>query len=162
VFERELTLFKFNLKYLRMLVADLEESQMTAVAYPGANPPVWILGHLAVTMDFAARMLGLEAACPRPWHKQFAPGTKPADLEPPLPTKEELMAAIEGQHRRVSEAAPGASADVMNAPHAVEILKPTVLKTTGDVMAHLMTTHMAFHLAQLSACRRSTGKGPIV
>jgi hypothetical protein len=29
-------------------------------------------------------------------------------------------------------------------------------------MAHLMTTHMSFHLAQLSACRRAAGKGPIV
>ncbi len=50
----------------------------------------------------------------------------------------------------------------MEQPHAVEILKPTNLKTNGDVLAHLMCTHMAFHIAQLSACRRKSGKGPIV
>lgn len=162
MFELELTLYKFNLKYLRQLAADLDESQMGVAPFAGANTPLWILGHLASTADFAGRMLGLEPACPRAWHKQFAPGTKPADLQPPLPTKAELLAAIENGHRRVSEAAPDASADAMNEPHNVALLAPTVLKTKGHVVAHLMTTHVAFHLAQLSACRRHAGKGPIV
>jgi hypothetical protein len=162
VFEQELTLYKFNLNYLRMLVADLTESNLETAAFEGGNPPVWILGHLAVCTDYAAQLLGLELACPRLWHKQFAPGTKPADLKAPLPTKIELMAAIENGHRRVGEAAPCASAEAMNTPHSVELLKPTNLKTHGDVLAHLMTTHVAFHLAQLSACRRKSGKGPIV
>ena len=79
-----------------------------------------------------------------------------------MPTKIDLLAAIENGHRRVSEAAPGASGEVMNVPHAVELLKPTNLKTNGDVLAHLMCTHIAFHLAQLSACRRKAGKAPVV
>jgi hypothetical protein len=162
VFERELTLYKFNLNYLRLLAADIPESDLAVAPFAGANPPVWILGHLAVATDYAGKMLGLERACPREWHKQFAPGTKPADLAPPLPTKIDLLAAIENGHRRVSEAAPGASSEAMNAPHTVELLKPTNLKTNGDVLAHLMCTHIAFHLAQLSACRRKAGKAPVV
>ena len=162
MFERELTLYKFQLNYLRLLAVDLTDADMTATPFAGANPPVWILGHLAVATDYAARMLGLETACPRAWHKLFPPGSKPADLQPPLPTKAELVAAIENGHRRVSEAAPMASADAMNKPHEVELLKPTNLKTVGDVLAHLMTTHVAFHIAQLSACRRKAGKGPVV
>jgi DinB family protein len=162
MFERELTLYKFNRNYLRLLAADIDESDLGTAPFPGANPPVWILGHLAVATDYAARLLGLERACPRQWHAQFAPGSKPTELKPPLPTKEELLAAIENGHRRVSEAAPNASAEAMNQPHAVELLKPTTLKTVGDVLAHLMCTHAAFHLAQLSACRRKAGKGPVV
>ena len=162
MFERELTLYEFNWNYLRLLTADLAESDMEAVAFEGGNPPVWILGHLAVCTDYAARLLGQQAVCPRPWHKQFAPGSKPSALQPPLPTKAELMAAIENGHRRVREAAPGASSEAMNQPHNVELLKPTNLKTNGDVVAHLMSTHIAFHLAQLSACRRKSGKGPLV
>ncbi len=162
MFEQELTLFKFNLHYLRMLTADLNESDLGVAPFEGANPPVWILGHLAVSTDYAARLLGLDGTCLRPWQKQFSPGTKPADLKPPLPTKSELLAAIEDVHRRVSEAAGGASAEAMNKPHNLELLKSTVLTTNGDVVAHLMTTHIAFHLAQLSACRRKAGKGPLV
>ena len=162
MFERELTLYAFNLNYLKAIMADIDESDLMARPFEGANPPVWILGHLALATDSAARLLGLEAVCPRPWRRQFAPGTNPADLQPPLPTKSELMAAIENGHRRVSEAAAAAAADVMNEPHNVGLLKPTKLKTKGGVVAHLMTTHIAFHLAQLSACRRKAGKGPIV
>jgi DinB superfamily len=162
VFERELTLYKFNLNYLRLLADDLDDADLITPAFEGANPPVWILGHLAVCTDYAGRLLGLRPECPRPWHAQFAPGSKPGELKGPLPTKSELMAALENGHRRVSEAAPTASSDAMGAPHSVELLRPTVLKTTGEVLSHLMCTHEAFHLAQLSACRRRKGKGPIV
>lgn len=160
--ERELTLFVFNRNYLRMLAADLDESALGVAPFEGANPPVWILGHLAISTDFAGRLLGLERACPRDWHVKFAPGSKPGDLKPPLPTKAELVEALESGCRRVIEAVPGAKADALNQPHAVELLKTTVLKTNGDVLAHLMCTHFSFHLAQLSACRRRSGKGPIV
>jgi hypothetical protein len=162
MFERELTLYKFNLNYLRLLAADIEEAQMQECAFPGANPPIWILGHLAVSTDYAGRILGLERACPREWHVKFAPGSKPAELQPPLPTKDELLAAIENGHRRVAEALPNASAEALNKPHEVELLRPTVLKTVGDVLGHLMCTHAAFHLAQLSACRRKSGKAHVV
>jgi hypothetical protein len=162
MFERERTLYKFNLNYLRLLAADLEEADMAAAPFPGANPPVWILGHLAVATDYAGRMLGLETVCPRRWHAQFAPGSKPCDVKEPYPSKAELVAAIENGHRRVAEAAAIATEEAMNQPHSVELLKPTVLKTTGDVLAHLMCTHAAFHTAQLSACRRKAGKGTII
>jgi hypothetical protein len=145
-----------------MLAADLDESHMNKAPFEGANPPVWILGHLAVCTDYAGRMLGLERACPRDWHVKFAPGSKPSELAEPLPSKADLMTALEQGHQRVTEAMPNANADVLTQPHAVEILKQTVLKTNGDVLAHLLTTHPMFHNAQLSACRRKSGKGPIV
>lgn len=162
MFERELTLYKFNLNYLRLLAADLDESTMGVAPFPGANPPVWILGHLAVATDYAARILGLQAACPKQWHAQFAPGSKPSELKTPGPTKSELLAAIENGHHRVSEAAPKTSSEAVNKPHSVELLKTTNLATVGDVLAHLMCTHESFHIAQLSACRRGAGKTAIV
>jgi len=162
MFERELTLYEFQLNYIRLLLSDLDDSKLAERPFPGANPPVWILGHLAVCTDYAARMLGQKPVLPRAWHAQFAPGSNPAALEPPYPTKAELFSAIETGHRRVAEAMPGASAEALAAPHAVELLKPTNLKTNGDVLAHLISTHVAFHVAQLSACRRATGKGPII
>ena len=147
--ERELTLFVFNRNYLRVLAADLDDASLAVAPFEGANPPLWISGHLAVSTDFAGRLLGIERACPRDWHVKFAPGSKPAELQPPLPTKGELVEAIESGCRHVIDAAPKASADAINQPHAIELLKSTVLKTNGDVLAHLMSTHFSFHLAQL-------------
>ncbi len=162
MFERELTLYNFTLGHLRILAADIDESAMGVAPFEGANPPVWILGHLAVCTDFAGRSLGLEPACSPQWHTQFAPGTKPSDLKPPLPTKSELLDALLSGARRVSEAAPNASTEALSKPHGIDILQKTNLVTVGDALAHLMTTHQAFHVAQLSACRRKAGKPPIV
>lgn len=162
MFERELTLYKFNLKYLRYLSADLEEADMGVAPFAGANPPVWILGHLAISTDFAGGLLGLEPVCPEEWRKPFAPGNLPTALPSPCPGKGQLLQAIENGHGRVSEAAPHASAEAMNTPHDIAFFKPTVLATVGDVLAHVMTTHIAFHLAQLSACRRKAGKPPLI
>ena len=92
---------------------------------------------------------GASTVCPRRWHVQFAPGSKPSDVKEPYPSKAELVTAIENGHRRVAEAAASATEEAMNQPHSVELLKPIVLKTTGDVLAHLMCTHAAFHTAQL-------------
>ncbi len=159
--ERELTLYQFNLEYLLRLAADLDEKDMATVPFPGANPPVWILGHLAASTDYAGRILGLARACPRDWHVKFAPGSKAADLSAPLPSKADLMAAIENGHRRVAEAIQNASPEILDRSHEIELLKSTNLKTNGDVLAHLMCTHAAFHIAQLSACRRNTGRSPL-
>ena len=162
MFERELTLYKFTLGHLKIVANDLDESAMNAPPFEGGNPPVWILGHLAVATDYAGRILGLAPCCPPAWHKMFGPGSKPSELKAPLPNKAELLSALENGYRRVVEATASARADSLDKPHAVEILKQTNLKTNGDVLAHLMSTHQAFHVAQLSACRRKAGKAPIV
>jgi hypothetical protein len=162
MYDRFLTLYKFNRNYLQLLAGDIDESAMQSTPFPGANPPIWIIGHLTISTDYAGKILGQERACPRRWHAMFGPGSNPAALEPPLPTKAELMEAFEAGYNRVVEALPNASAEVLDAPHAIELLRPTALKTNGDVLGHLLTTHHSFHLAQLSACRRHAGKPPVI
>ncbi len=110
MFERELTLYKFNRNYLRLLAADIDESLMNVAPFPGANPPVWILGHLAISTDYAAHILGQRRECPKQWHVLFGPGTNSGALEGPLPSKAELVEAFENGCRRVVEAMPDANA----------------------------------------------------
>jgi hypothetical protein len=80
----------------------------------------------------------------------------------PYPTKAELMTAIENGCRRCVAALATADTEMLNQPHAVELLKRSNLKTNADVLCHLMATHAAFHVAQLSACRRGKGKRPLI
>ncbi len=155
-------LHEFQLRYIQMLAADLDDDDLGVAPFSGANPAVWILGHLAVATDYAARMLGQKPECPREWHKYFAPGSNPAEVPLPYPTKAELLAAIENGHRRCAAALAAVDKEMLNQPHSVELLKPTALKTNADVLCHLMATHPAFHVSQLSACRRKKGKGPVV
>jgi hypothetical protein len=162
MFETQQELYEFQLNYIKLLAADFDEADMAVAPYPGGNPPVWILGHLAICTDFAAGLLGQKPECPREWHKHFAPGSNPAEVPQPHPTKAELLTALEKGHRRVAAALPEASAEALAQPHSVAILSRTNLKTNGHVLGHLMSTHAAFHVAQLSACRRVKGKPPVV
>ena len=162
MFEQLPTLYEFQLRYLQLIAADLHDDDLGSAPFPGANPPVWILGHLAICTDYAAGLLGEKPQCPRPWHKYFAPGTSPAEVPQPYPTKAELLAAIKNGHERASAALATADLEALNQPHSIELLKPTNLKTNADVLCHLMATHPAFHVAQLSACRRGKGLGPVV
>lgn len=162
MFEQQLVLYRFMLGYCQQLSADIEESKMTHQPSPGLKPPIWILTHLAISTDYAARCLGLPAACPKEWHRAFGPGSQNLPDLQPLPTKKELLDAIEAGHARVSEAAQNASPEKMAEPNPIELLKDTPLKTVGDLVCHLLSTHEAFHLGQLSAWRREAGFPPII
>src|SRR3990172_723303 len=157
MFDREIKLYAFMLQYCRLLTNDIEESQMSVQPTPGVNPPVWILGHLAAATDYATRMLGEKAVLPESWHRMFGRGSKLLEDTQPYPTKKELLAAIEAGHERVTAAARNADPERLAGPHNVDLLKD-LLPTMGDVVAHLMTTHPATHLGQLSAWRRQMGK----
>jgi hypothetical protein len=128
MFEREITLYAFNLAHLKALAADLPEEQLDLQPAPGLKPARWVLGHLAVATDLAARCLGLESACPAEWHTAFGPGSQPG-APGVRPTKEELLAALEAGHARVSEAARTADPERMNQRHKVAVLRPTPLRT---------------------------------
>ena len=158
MFDRESNLHALMLAYLRMLVADIDEARLDVEPCPGGNPPRWILGHLAVVGDGAGRLLGLRLSLPASWHRDFGPGSKPGQADP-VPSKQELMRAIESGHARVTEAARSARPEDMDQPHGVEmaILKDSPVRTRADLLAHLMTTHVAAHLGQLSAWRRQMG-----
>lgn len=156
--QNQATVYRFMLGYIKMLLADLPEEELDKQPFAGANTPRWILTHLAICTDYAARALGGTRECPKEWHTAYGPGSVPDAEGIPKPTKEELMAALEKGHARVIELALAAKPEVLEAPHNVEFLKPTPLKTVSDFVTHLMTSHEAGHLGQLSYWRRATGR----
>lgn len=160
--EQQCRLYAFNLWALENMTADISEDEMRQQPVPGTNPPIWILGHLAAATDYASKALGLPSACPKSWHMDFGPGSTPLQMHEPAPTKEELMAAIRAGHQRVTEAAQQATPQQLAGPHPVKILAGTPIETIGDFLSHLMNTHEALHIGQLSMWRRMTGRKPMV
>ena len=97
---------------------------------------------------------------PAAWGENFGPGTTPLEyadgFEPP--TKAELLAAIREGHARVEAALDDADLDALalDDPNPIEFLREP-FPTKRDFLAHLLTTHDAIHLGQLSAWRRAAG-----
>jgi len=159
-FEQESRLYGFALQMCRMLTADLDDSKLTIQPMAEVNHPAWILGHLAVATDYALQTMGQRRVCSKEWHEKFGRGSKPLPERSIYPTKDELFSAIERGHELVTSALQNAPAERLSAPNPVDFLKKP-LPTVGDLLAHLMTTHVAFHLGQLSMWRRQMGFAPI-
>ncbi len=160
MFQREALLNQFMISYLDTLAAEVTNDNLASRLVDSGHSPLWILGHLAICAELGIKMLGGNIDH-REWLPLFAPGTKDEFTSSQGHSRDELIACIKSSYPRLSELANEADQTMLNQPHGVDLLKPTVLKTVGDVVAHLMTTHLAFHIAQLSAWRRANGQGPL-
>ncbi len=161
MFEQESKLFASMINYLKAVVADISDANLTK-AVPGAvNPPAYILGHLAICNDFTLKLLGQPPVCPPEWSEPFAPGNNPAKMKIEYPSKEELMGMIQKGHEHISAAVKKASPEAMSQPKTLASLAASTLTNVGDLVALLMTTHFALHVGQLSLMRRQLGNAPL-
>jgi hypothetical protein len=155
MFDRELRLYEFLGGYGTLLTADLTDDQLTVQPSPGVNPPLWILGHLCVVADGGLKLLGVPRQRPLTWHRDFGRGSEPGKHEITTPGKADLLAAYQEGHAALARAAAAATPEFAEAPNQTGILPQ--LGTLGDLLAHVLTTHEAMHLGQLSAWRRQMG-----
>jgi hypothetical protein len=154
--EIPLKLFTFNLEYLRLQVQDIPSEAFSQAAFPGGKPPLWILGHLAIANDYSLQLLGEPAACPPEWHATFGPGS--AAEVAGGPAAEDLLAELLRGAELVKQAVPRATPERLAQKHTVpmkQLLRFT--PTVGDLVGHLLSTHFATHLGQLSVWRRQRG-----
>ena len=157
MFEHEIKVYASMLAYCKRLAADIPEEQMAHQPAPGVNSPLWILGHLAVATDYCLDLLGQPKRCRADWRNDFGPGTDPALIPAPHPTKLELLQAIEQGHEAVTAAARVADPEAMDRPHAVPLFTRSPVQTVGELVALLMTAHVGVHLGELTYWRRLKG-----
>ncbi|MBY0585755.1 DinB family protein [bacterium] len=158
MFENQINVYMFLLGYLQQTVADVSEEELDQQPVGSGNPPRWILGHLAVCCDYALKQMGGSPICPREWHVSFGPGSTPGAEGSAKPSKEELLATLTKGHEKVVEQLRTVSPETMSAPHGIVFLAGTPLQCKGDLVAHLMTSHEAGHVGQLTYWRRATGR----
>lgn len=157
--ESVLNLYAFNLGYCERLIAEFDSGTIYERPSPSLHAPGWILGHLAIATDWAGRIVGLERTCPASWHRMFGPGTTGEIDAADAPTKEELLAVLRSGHERVAAVvARGLDPAQLAQAHNAKSLAGTPVRTVGDLLVHLLTTHEATHLGQLSMCRRAAGR----
>ena len=146
--------------YCHRLVDDLPDAELSLQPVTGMNHPAWILGHLCVAADMGIRILGGERLCGREWLGLFGPGNQPATERGTYPSKEELLAKFDACYHRLAELAVRASPEVCQTPQRTPFFQQE-LPTQGDMVTHLLTSHLGGHLGQLSAWRRARGADPL-
>ena len=156
MFHHLITLNEFQLSLFSRIVADIPEDQLFALGAGHGHPPVWILGHLAITAELGHRLLGGTIAHIQ-WLKLFGPGSSDRISDDGALTKDQLVTAVISGYQQLRELAAQADPVKMEQPHGAEILKGTLIQTKGQLIAHLLSSHFGFHASQLSSCRRAEG-----
>lgn len=158
------TLYRYTLATVERLMQDVADDQMAHQPSAGINPPGWVVGHLAVVNDMALGLLGKEPRLPADkradWNTEFGPGSDPLPQTGQYPAKAELMAALRETHAAVGEAIEGVDLSAMTDPNPIAPLAKG-LPTTGDLLAHILSTHPAMHIGHLSNWRRQVGFPPL-
>lgn len=161
MFDRESTLLRYMVGYLKALLRDWPDEQLLTPITGAANPPAFTVGHLAMSLDLALQLLGQPTQCPASWHTAFGPEADPKNVVLPYPSKSEFLARIESGLEAVVIAAKSADAAAMAGPQQFKFFVGTPIQTVGDCVALLMTTHFSIHVGQLSVMRRVCGKPPL-
>lgn len=137
------------------VMGDLSDAHRALEPSPGVKTAGWLVGHLAVTGDFARKLAGRPALCPVEWRALFSPGTQPSHDPAVYPPMDALRNAFRAVYTDLTDAAP-AGLSGLDQPNPFAPGR-AAFPTAGDFLAYLMTGHLAYHLGQLVAWRGAAG-----
>lgn len=149
---------RYLLSLAEPILAGLDDSHRALEPQLGAKTAGWLVGHLAVSGDFARRLCGRPPLCPSSWRTAFNPGSYPSHRPDDYPAMVTLHRALRDVYADLCTAALAAD------PHALTSANPyiaarTAFPTTGDFVVYLLTGHLAYHLGQLVTWRAAAGLG---
>lgn len=149
---------RFLLSVAERILAGLGDSHRALEPALGAKTAGWLIGHLAVTGDFARSLCGRSPLCPTEWPAAYNPGSQPSAQ----PTDYPSMATLCDTFRAVYSDLCGAASSTD--PQTLEVENPyaparAVFPTAGAFLAYLLAGHLGYHLGQLVAWRAAAGLG---
>lgn len=149
-------------RYLTTLVtpavAGLDDTHRSLEPHPGVKTAGWLIGHLAVTGDFARRLCGIAPLCPKEWRASFNPGTQPSRNAADYAPMRELAGALPAVYSGLCDEFPRVDARLLSVMNPFAPARDA-LPTSGDFVAYLMTGHLGHHLGQLLVWRAAAGLG---
>jgi len=160
MFERESMLNTLLVESFKMLISDIPADRIYEPAPGNGHPPVWILGHLAICAELGQKYCGGSITHPE-WLQAFGPGSSNQIEDTGKYSQEELAGIIIEGYPAFAEMARNTDEAALSGPHGIALLEATPVQTAGDLVAHLLTSHLSFHLAQLSGWRRAAGHAPL-
>lgn len=156
MFSNAIALNEFQVGLFEKMIPDIDEATLFQPVSGHGHSPVWILGHLAICADLGRMTFGKK---PRniSWMRQFGPGSTDRISPDASLTKQALSESLRDGYREFRELASQADPAAMAKPTTFDLFRGTPIQTIEHVVAHLLTSHFGFHLAQLSSCRRAAG-----
>ncbi len=139
---------------------DIPEDELFHPSVGHGHPPVWILGHLAIVGEQGQKLLG-GSITHREWLPLFGMGSSDIVASSESLTRNSLTSTVNETYQTLRSLAAAADESSLSGPLNIEFFEGTPIKTIGQCVSLILTSHFGFHLAQLSCCRRTAGFGPL-
>ena len=141
---------RYHLKSADKILVHLDDSHLALEPQPGTKTAGWLIGHLAITGDFARRLCGSSnPLCPREWRAAFSPGTQPSRNQADYPRMAVLRDTFQSVYSDLCLVSANADPALLNVPNPYEPARGD-FATAGDFVEYIMTGHLAYHIGQLS------------
>ena len=152
--------YTLSLTYLRELVAEVPDDMFTAQLAGAVNHPAWVMGHLIYSAQAIGGEIGLTQWLPSEWAAQFATGSIPVSDRTMYPSKDSLLGWLTDAEQRIRNRIITIGDDGMLEP-LPDVRHRESFPTIGHAVLHILTTHAALHIGQLTVWRRVLGYGPL-
>jgi hypothetical protein len=151
---------RFFLIVLSEAVVGLDDSHRSIQPQPGSKTSGWILGHLAVTGDFARKLCGRAPVCPKDWRAKFNPGSTPSTNGADYPPMAELVSKVREVYGDLCDAALAVDPATLAIDNPFAPARPAY-PTARDFIPHMLAAHFGYHIGQLVGWRAAAGLGRI-
>jgi hypothetical protein len=145
----------FMLSQAKPILEGLGDEHRALEPMPGTKTAGWLVGHLAFTGDYARRLCGRQPLCDASWTR-FGPGSRPSLEASNYPPMQQLVGAFGTVYTDLLTAAAEAPRHLLTAQNPYSAARSR-FPTSRDFLIYLMTTHLAYHLGQLSTWRAAAG-----
>lgn len=152
--------YSLSLRYLRQLVADVPDEMFTDQRSGAVNHPAWVIGHLTYSAEAIGGEIGLAPWLPGDWAPRFGTGSVPTADRQMYPDKAALLDSLSDAEVRLSDRLLSIGDDGMMDP-LPDIRHRESFPTIGHAVLHILTSHAAVHIGQLTVWRRVVGYGPL-
>lgn len=148
--------YALTLEYLRWMVADLDERQMVCQPKGIVNHPAWTMGHLVYSDQAIGGEIGLAPWLPSDWEKRFGTGSTPVADPTAYPGKTSLLETLKDGQQRLTQRLK-AMGEVAMAEPLPDVRYRDRIPTVGHAVLHILTSHTAMHVGQITVWRRAMG-----
>ncbi|MDP6112278.1 MAG: DinB family protein [Planctomycetota bacterium] len=148
--------YTLNLRHLRRLVADLDDAEMVTQTGSAPNHAAWIIGHLIHSCEAMCGEIGVDPWLTEDWRGLFGTGSTPLGNADSYPSKGSLLTALDDAYSRLSDALSELGESGMLAP-LPDMQYRKSLPTIGHALVHILASHTALHVGQLTVWRKAIG-----
>jgi hypothetical protein len=155
--ETIISLFNFQLLYLRKIIRNIPEDRLYERQLDYFNSAGWLLGHICVEAEDVFNHLNISYdKLDLNWYAWFKNSTGAIESLDDLPTKQQLLVKLEERYTLLSSLYLNLSDKQRLTDHPSKMLKE-VFPNLDSWFAHHLTTHIAIHCGNIVVWKKMIG-----